>query len=80
MEDESYQLVFAPGCFDNFDGTQEELNEMIADIKRMVEDGTIFDEMEPLSEEEIEDLGLANFDPQEVDIESIEVKRKKRMN
>ena len=32
-------LEFAPGCFDNFEGTQEELDEMIAEIKRMFESG-----------------------------------------
>lgn len=34
-------LEFAPGCFDNFDGTQEELDEMIADINRMFESGEL---------------------------------------
>ena len=24
------EIVFAPGCFDNFEGTQEELQELIA--------------------------------------------------
>lgn len=81
MEDEPYQLIFAPGCFDNFDGTQEELDEMIAHIKKIVEDGTIFDEMEPLSEEEVEDLGLDNFDPREVVVmKDLEAKRMKHMN
>jgi hypothetical protein len=81
MDDEPYQLIFAPGCFDNFDGTQEELDEMIADIKRMVEDGTIFDEMVPLLENEIKDLGLENFDPREVVVmKDLEAKRMKRMN
>lgn len=26
------RIVFAPGCFDNFVGTQEELDELIADL------------------------------------------------
>jgi phosphate uptake regulator len=29
------KVVFAPGCFDNFEGTQEELDEMVADIHKM---------------------------------------------
>lgn len=29
------QVVFAPGCFDNFDGTQEELDELVAEIQNM---------------------------------------------
>lgn len=32
-------LEFAPGCFDNFEGTQEELNELMAEIQRMFESG-----------------------------------------
>jgi len=46
------EIIFAPGCFDNFDGTQEELDEMIAVFKAMVEDGTIMDNLEELTEEE----------------------------
>lgn len=33
------KIEFAPGCFDNFEGTQEELNELISEIKRMFESG-----------------------------------------
>jgi hypothetical protein len=29
------KLVFEPGCFDNFEGSQEELNEMVAEIESM---------------------------------------------
>ena len=34
------KLVFAPGAFDNFDGTQEELDELVAEIKNMFENAT----------------------------------------
>ena len=55
------KLVFAPGCFDNFEGTQEELNELIAEITAKFEDGTIFEESEEvdldeLDEDEIESI------------------------
>jgi len=33
------KIEFAPGCFDSFDGTQEELDEMVAEITRMFESG-----------------------------------------
>ena len=52
MTDKKPELKFAPGCFDNFEGTQEELQELIAHIHQMVEDGTIFEDSEPLSPEE----------------------------
>ena len=52
MTDNKLKLEFAPGCFDNFEGTQEELQELIAHIHQMVEDGTIFEESVPLDPEE----------------------------
>jgi hypothetical protein len=33
------ELVFAPGCFDNFEGTQEELDALIVEIQRMFDSG-----------------------------------------
>ena len=56
---EPMKVVFAPGCFDNFDGTQEELDELMAEIHRMVETGELFEksmpvDMETLLEEEPE--------------------------
>ena len=47
-----FTVKFAPGCFDDFDGTEEELQSMIALIHQMAADGTIFDNSEPISEEE----------------------------
>ena len=32
-------ITFAPGCFDSFEGTQEELDEMIAEITAMINSG-----------------------------------------
>lgn len=50
------KVTFAPTAFDDVDMTQEELDELISEIERMVEDGSIFDHAEPLSEEEITEL------------------------
>jgi len=57
------EIVFAPGCFDHFEGTQEELEELIQQIKDMAESGELFeqsfdvqdliDETDPLEIEEI---------------------------
>ncbi len=46
------KIIFAPGCFDAFDGTQEELDGLVADIKNMVENGTLMDNATKLSDEE----------------------------
>ena len=40
MTDKKFQHVeFAPGAFDGFEGTQEELDGMVVDIKRMFTSG-----------------------------------------
>lgn len=46
------EVVFAPGCFDGFDGTQEELDALIAEINEMVETGEIFDKAQMLDEDD----------------------------
>ena len=53
-EKKDLEIKFAPGCFDNFEGTQEELQELIAHIHQMANDGTLFEESEPLTAEEEE--------------------------
>jgi hypothetical protein len=37
--DGTMKIHFAPGCFDEFEGTQEELDLAIAEITRLVESG-----------------------------------------
>jgi hypothetical protein len=44
------KLTFAPGCFDNFEGTQEELDAMIKEIKDKAEDGTLLDDTDTIQE------------------------------
>jgi hypothetical protein len=44
MTDKKMKIEFAPGCFDNFDGTQEELDEFIAEITAMAESGGIMED------------------------------------
>jgi len=53
------EVVFAPGCFDDFEGTQEELDEFIAEIKASFADGSFMEKsvaLEDLSDEEYEEL------------------------
>lgn len=53
--DDSKKLTveFAPGCFDNFEGTQEELNEMMAEILQLAESGQLFDQIHEVEEGEL---------------------------
>lgn len=42
-------IQFAPGCFDNFDGTQEELDQLMAELTEMVDSGTLLENSEPVN-------------------------------
>jgi len=55
-EKKKVEVIFAPGCFDNFDGTQEDLDELLAEIQRMVDTGEIFEKSTPLTEESFDEL------------------------
>jgi hypothetical protein len=57
------EIIFAPGCFDQFDGTQEELDELMAKIQEMFASGEaqavavpLSELMEDLTEEELKEL------------------------
>ncbi len=41
--DDSVKIVFEPGCFDDFQGTQEELDELVAMILKMAESGELLE-------------------------------------
>lgn len=49
------KIEFAPGCFDSFEGTQEELDEFIAEITRMFQTGEVQEMTRPLDIEELID-------------------------
>ena len=48
-------ITFAPGAFDNFDGTQEELDGLIAEIQRIAESGELDEMSVPLDSDDILD-------------------------
>ena len=54
MTDKKLKVEIAPGAFDNFEGTQEELQELLAQIHQMAEDGTIFENSTPVSDKDAE--------------------------
>lgn len=61
MDMKDTKIVFAEGCFDNFEGTQEELDELIAEIQRLVDTGEIFERSVPLDLDSLSEEELANF-------------------
>jgi hypothetical protein len=53
------ELVFAPGCFDGFEGTQEELDELVKEITESFVSGealTQAQSIDDLSEEELDEI------------------------
>jgi len=66
-------LEFAPGCFDDFEGTQEELDELIKHINEAFRSGKFAQESRELTDEEFESLSettqlklLGMLDPDEL--------------
>ena len=63
MTEKKIEIVFAPGCFDDFEGTQVELDDLVKEIRSMVDSGQLFEESKPIddlidemSDEEFEEL------------------------
>lgn len=54
-------ITFAPGAFDNFEGTQEELDALIAEVQRLAESG------------ELEEMSVELDDWDELDDEDREI-------
>lgn len=50
------KIEFGEGCFDGFDGTQEELDELITRFKQLVEEDMLEEFSSPITEEELEEL------------------------
>jgi hypothetical protein len=49
------EIVFAPGCFDSFEGTQEELDELVAEIHQLFESGEAFEKAKEVELDDIDD-------------------------
>lgn len=49
-----FKVKFAPGAFDSFEGTQEELNELIASITQNIESGELLENSAPVDIDELE--------------------------
>ena len=56
MTEKKMKVEFAPGCFDDFDGTQQELDDLVTEIQRMVNSGEMFENSTPVTEESLADL------------------------
>ena len=62
MSKKKIEVVFLPGCFDEFDGTQQELDEFIEELQEMAEElheQAIVEEEPSYWLDELEDPNLA---------------------
>ena len=48
-EEKKIKVEILPGAFDEFNGTQEDLDEIIREIERMANDGSLFENSVPIS-------------------------------
>ena len=63
-ENKPMKIVFAEGCFDDFEGTQEELDELVAHIQKLAESGELFDKSIPVDDlEEVDEEVLEEILP-----------------
>ena len=53
------KLEFAPGCFDDFTGTQAELDAMVLEIRRLFESGELIENAVPLDLDQLEDVEIS---------------------
>jgi len=56
MTEKKMKIVFVPGCFDNLDMTQEEMDELVVEINRMVDSGEMLENAVPLGELDLDEL------------------------
>lgn len=75
-KDKHIKIEFAPGCFDNFDGTQEELDAMIAEIQQMADSGELFENAIPFEDWDEEAQG----DLGDLDVKLVELGKKRRLH
>jgi hypothetical protein len=67
MSNNKPEVVFAEGCFDHLDLSQEEIDELKAQIIEQCQSGDVWDTAQPLSEEEEEEI-LAMIELQKLNI------------
>ena len=46
------KIIFHPGCFDNLDISQEELDKIVEELEQMVEDGTLLENSREIDEDD----------------------------
>ena len=69
MSDKELKVVFAPGCFDSFEGTQEELDDLVKIIQEQIASGDFLENSVEVTEEMFDEL---SDDEQDVIMQALE--------
>lgn len=77
MSKDSYDIEFIPGSFDDFEGTQEELDSLVAEIKNMAASGELLENAKTIS---LEELKETNPDIYEILVKKLETNNKGHLN
>jgi hypothetical protein len=48
VDPKELKIIFAPGCFDTFDGTQDELDGLMAEIQSLISSGDLMARSSPV--------------------------------
>lgn len=49
------KVEFAPGCFDDWEGTQQELDDLVSQLRSMAESGELMDQSELVNPDDLSD-------------------------
>jgi hypothetical protein len=52
------KLIFDPRAFDEFEGTQEELDELVNQIRKKFEDGSLLEDSKPVNLDDLDEVTL----------------------
>jgi hypothetical protein len=66
IQEKKIKIRFVPGCFDDFEGTQEELDELVAEIKKLAESGELEEMSTPIDLELLDEMFDEPIDPKKL--------------
>lgn len=75
--DKKLKIIFAPGCFDGFEGSQEELDALVKEITEMMQSEEFLENSQRI---DIEELYDENPDLAEKIVRSFEQDQKRNLN
>jgi hypothetical protein len=74
------KLVFAPGSFDKFEGTQEELDQLIKDIEQGFSDGSFLEKATPVDLDNIDEMSDEELEALMKLINAVDTKTDRKLN